>query len=221
MPGLELINADSLLVFRGMNVGTAKPTPAERAAAKHHLIDLREPDQGFTAADFARAAREVIAEIDARGGRALIVGGTGFYLKALIHGTWEAPPADAALRKTLEPVSSDALYRELEARDERSGASASAGTTATASSAPIEILRLSGQNAMRAPGAAGWRDSRIRASPRFWVIDRNPDDLERRIEARSREMVERGLWKRRARSALRYPGARALGSVGYREAVRY
>src|SRR4051812_31144276 len=78
-PSVEIINADSLLVYRGMNIGTAKPTLKELGQVAHHLIDIRDPNEAFTAAEFVKAAEEGIQSIHGRGKRALIVGGTGFY----------------------------------------------------------------------------------------------------------------------------------------------
>ena len=95
---LELINADSLLFYRYLDIGTAKPSSAERALAPHHGIDLRDPGESFTAADFREFTLRQIEEIHTRGNRALIVGGTGFYLKALLFGLWDAPQADPTLR---------------------------------------------------------------------------------------------------------------------------
>ncbi|MDP9071487.1 MAG: tRNA (adenosine(37)-N6)-dimethylallyltransferase MiaA [Actinomycetota bacterium] len=85
-PGVEIVSVDSMQVYRGMDVGTAKPTAAERAEVPHHLIDLADPDEDFTVARFQRAAREAIAGIEARGHRALLVAGTGLYLRAVVDG---------------------------------------------------------------------------------------------------------------------------------------
>ncbi len=105
---LEIISVDSALVYRGMDIGTAKPTPAERAATAHHLIDIRDPRDAYSAAEFARDARRLIAEIGARGRLPLLVGGTMLYFKALLHGLDEMPSADPALRQRIE---ADALAR--------------------------------------------------------------------------------------------------------------
>jgi tRNA dimethylallyltransferase len=84
LPGTELVSVDSMQVYRGMDIGTAKPTPAERAEVPHHLIDVADPAEEYTVARFQRAFRAVIADIEARGRRALLVGGTGLYLRAAI-----------------------------------------------------------------------------------------------------------------------------------------
>ena len=93
---IEIINADSLLVYRGLDIGTAKPTPDQLKQLPHHLIDILDPDQAFTAGDFFKAAHVAIAEIHDRGKRALVIGGTGFYLKALLFGLWGLPETSAS-----------------------------------------------------------------------------------------------------------------------------
>jgi tRNA dimethylallyltransferase len=108
----EVVSADSMQVYRGMDIGTAKPSPEERLQLPHHLIDIRNPDEQFTAGDFVRLAREVIDDISGRGNIPIVSGGTGFYLRNLVLGLPEAPPSDKAIR--------DALKLELQ----RNGAAA-------------------------------------------------------------------------------------------------
>jgi tRNA dimethylallyltransferase len=100
--GCEIVSVDSALVYRGMDIGTAKPSAAERAAVPHHLIDIREPTQPYSAAEFAADAKRLIADIRARGQRPLLVGGTMLYFKALIDGLDALPAANAAIRAELE-----------------------------------------------------------------------------------------------------------------------
>jgi tRNA dimethylallyltransferase len=100
--GCEIISVDSALVYRGMDIGTAKPSSAERAAVPHHLIDIREPTQPYSAAEFVNDAKRLMAEIRARGKRPLLVGGTMLYFKALIEGLDALPAADAAIRAQLD-----------------------------------------------------------------------------------------------------------------------
>ncbi|NDF65606.1 MAG: tRNA (adenosine(37)-N6)-dimethylallyltransferase MiaA, partial [Betaproteobacteria bacterium] len=92
---VDIISVDSALVYRGMDIGTAKPSTAEQAQVQHHLIDIRDPLDAYSAADFARDARELIHQIQARGRHPLLVGGTMLYLKALMDGLDELPQADA------------------------------------------------------------------------------------------------------------------------------
>lgn len=98
----EIISVDSALVYRGMDIGTAKPTPAELAAVPHHLINIRDPRQAYSAAEFVSDAQRLIGEITARGRLPLLVGGTMLYFKALLEGLDDMPKADAAIRSELE-----------------------------------------------------------------------------------------------------------------------
>lgn len=118
---VEVISVDSALVYRGMDIGTAKPTAAELAAVPHHLIDIRDPAQAYSAADFARDATRLIGEIAARGRTALLVGGTMLYFKALLDGLDELPAADPAVRTQLDARARaegwPALHAELQRVD--------------------------------------------------------------------------------------------------------
>jgi len=99
---VELVSIDSMQVYRGMDIGTAKPTPTERAAVMHHLVDILHPTQAYSAAQFVADARRLIAEVHARGRHALLVGGTMLYFKALTQGLDALPPADASVRAALD-----------------------------------------------------------------------------------------------------------------------
>lgn len=98
----EIINADSMQIYRGLDIGTAKPTDEQRSRIPHHLIDIVEPDQPFSAADFAVAAHAAIKDISGRGKRVLVVGGTGLYIRALLKGLVALPGASAELREALK-----------------------------------------------------------------------------------------------------------------------
>ena len=118
---VEVISVDSALVYRGMDIGTAKPTAAELAAVPHHLIDIRDPAQAYSAADFARDATRLVGEIAARGRTALLVGGTMLYFKALLDGLDDLPAADPAVRTQLDARARaegwPALHAELQRVD--------------------------------------------------------------------------------------------------------
>jgi len=211
---IEIINADSLLVYRGMNIGTAKPTPEELTRVRHHLIDVRDPDQAYNAGDFVRDVEATIAEIRSRGARPLIVGGTGFYLKALIYGMWEQAKSDPALRAELEREDNPTLYRSLLARDEKAALRIGVNDRYRLIRAH-ELLRLTGKT----PSELEAETEQRPADPRFalWIIDRDPADLERRIELRTRAMLTDGLLEEFRSLETRYPGAPPLSSVGYAE----
>jgi len=99
--GGEIISADSMQIYRHMDIGTAKPTAQEQSQARHHLVDIVDPDESFDAARFADVARRAIARLQERGKVPVIVGGTGFYIKALLHGLYPAPAPDPVLRERL------------------------------------------------------------------------------------------------------------------------
>ncbi len=122
--GAEIVNADSRLVYRGLDIGTAKPTADERRRVAHHLIDIRPPDDRLDVAEFAALARATIGEITSRGRRVLIVGGSGLYLRVLRGGIFEGPPASRELRDELaakaRELGVEGLHRELAAVDPES-----------------------------------------------------------------------------------------------------
>ncbi|HZQ56815.1 MAG TPA: tRNA (adenosine(37)-N6)-dimethylallyltransferase MiaA [Acidimicrobiales bacterium] len=115
-PGIELVSVDSMQVYRGMDIGTAKPSAAERAAVPHHLIDIASPAERFTVARFADEARAAIAGIEARGATAVCVGGTGLYVQALL-GDLSPPGEFPDVRENLTARAADDLYAELVRRD--------------------------------------------------------------------------------------------------------
>jgi tRNA dimethylallyltransferase len=215
-PGLEIVNADSLLVFRHMDIGTAKPTLEERHAIPHHLVDIRDPDQNFTAGDFVREANTALEDIRSRGGRALVVGGSGFYLKALLYGLWDAPPADVALRAELEGRTSPELYAELEKRDPESAYRIGVNDRYRLVRA-LELLHLTGKSPSELQAAKHDPDPRFR----LWVIDRTQEELIKRVAQRTRAMVRSGLIEEVRMVAERFPGARPLGSVGYAQVLEH
>ena len=117
----EIVGADSMQIYRRMDIGTAKPTPAERAACPHHMIDIVDPDLDFDAAAYATMASGIIRQTIDRGRTVFVVGGTGFYVKALIHGLFEKGPSDPAVRRRLkqqlESEGSAVLVRRLQKID--------------------------------------------------------------------------------------------------------
>ena len=113
----EIVSADSIQIYRYMDIGSAKPTPSELAQAPHHMIDIRDPDQDFSAGDYLREARSVISDILEKGKVPLVVGGTGLYIRTLTGGIAEIPPADHELRKRLrdqeESEGAGSLFKKL------------------------------------------------------------------------------------------------------------
>jgi tRNA dimethylallyltransferase len=117
----EIVGADSMQIYRYMDIGTAKPTPVEQAAAHHHMIDIVDPDQDFDAAAYALEATACVQQIIDRGRIAIVVGGTGFYIKALLYGLFEEAPSDPRIRRRFsrqaEIEGTTALHRQLKAID--------------------------------------------------------------------------------------------------------
>jgi tRNA dimethylallyltransferase len=149
-PGLdaEIISVDSALVYRGMDIGTAKPTPEERALVPHHLIDIRDPAQSYSAAEFVADARRLVAEIRARGKRVLLVGGTMLYFKALFEGLAALPPADPDLRADIEAEARTAGWPALHAQlaqVDPATAARLAPNDAQRIQRALEVFRLTGQ----------------------------------------------------------------------------
>lgn len=214
---IEIVNADSLLVYRGLDIGTAKPAPAELAEVPHHLIDIRNPDEPFTAGEFFREAQRALQGIEARGKRALIVGGTGFYIKALLFGLWQAPAADPAVRERLSQLPDAELYSRLESRDAASALRIGPRDRYRLVRA-LELIELTGKTPSELQAEAP-----SEPDPRFelWVVDRPQAELDRRIAARTQAMLDAGLLEEVRRIRERFPSSRPLQAVGYAQACAY
>ncbi len=220
--GAEIVSADSMQVYRRLDIGTAKPTGAERARVPHHLLDLVEPDERFDAVRYCAAADAAIAEVDARGRRVLVVGGTGLYLRVLLFGLAELPPPDPARR------------RELELEAERVGNVALHGRLAGID--PAAASRIHPADRFRIVralevAAAGRPISELQAEHRFAepryphrmvALEVERGELRARILGRAREMLEAGLLGevRGILGAGFSAELRPLQAFGYREPVR-
>ena len=145
--GGEIVNADALQVYRGFDIGTAKPTAEERARVPHHLVDILEPAETYSAGEFARRARRAITEIEGRGRVPIVVGGSGLYLRALLAGISPIPPGDpavrAALRARLAEDGLPALAAELARRDPETAARLAPGDSQRVLRA-LEVALVSG-----------------------------------------------------------------------------
>ena len=138
--GGEIVSADSMQVYRGMDIGTAKPTPEERRRIPHHLLDVVDPDQPFDASRYCDLARGVIARLHGEGKPVFVVGGTGLYIRALLGGLIAGPGADESLRQSLreedERWGTPHLYEKLRARDPQAAAADQSPVTPSGSSGP-------------------------------------------------------------------------------------
>ena len=227
--GGEIVSVDSALVYRGLDIGSAKPTAEELAAVPHHLIDIRDPWQPYSAAEFAADARRAIEGIVARGRVPILAGGTGLYFHALLDGLSEMPQADPAVRAELEAeaqaVGWSTLHARLHALDPQAAARIHA-TDAQRIQRALEVHRISGRT------MSAWRGE-ARARPdlpcRVLRLALAPADravLHTRIERRFDTMLDAGFLDEvqglRALAPLReHPrplDLPALRAVGYRQA---
>jgi tRNA dimethylallyltransferase len=218
----EIVSADSQQVYRGMDVGTAKATAEERAGVRHHLIDVVTPSEEMTAARYAALADQAIADIAARGRHPIVAGGTGLYVRALLHGLFEGPPADPVLRARLERKGAPALHARLAAVDPEAAARIDANDLRRIVRA-LEVHELTGT-----PISVHQRAHDIRRAPRRYparVVGLDPPRalLARRIEERVQRMLAAGLVDEvRALAAAGHDlGRRAFDAIGYREARAY
>ncbi len=220
--GAEIVGADSVQVYRGLDIGSAKPTPQERAQARHHLIDVAEPTESFSAARYARLAGEAVTDITARGKRALVVGGTGLYIKALVFGLAPTPPVDQELRQRLrqewEEQGPSALHQRLAERDPATATRLHPHDRQRVLRA-LEVALQSGAPLSRRQQAHGFGAPRY---PHLIIgLERPRTELNQRIEERARAMWQGGLLEE-VRGLLARgvpPDAPGLASLGYRQAV--
>jgi tRNA dimethylallyltransferase len=220
---LEIISIDSAQVYRGLDIGTAKPDRSERARIVHHLIDIIEPEESYSAARFAREAGDLIDAVIARGRLPLLVGGTMLYAKALRTGLHDLPQADPTIRRQLDHEASrlgwPALHSRLAAID-ASTASRLAPGDAQRIQRALEVWMLTGRplSAWLAEGS-GSPTSR-RSILRIALEPSERSVLHTRIENRFRSMIEAGLVEE-VRALRRRPGLHAampsMRSVGYRQ----
>ena len=217
----EIVNCDSLQLYRGFDIGTAKVLGAERREIPHHLIDLLVPDQLFTAGDYARTARAVLHEITARGRIPVVVGGTGFYLRALLEGLSPGPQRDTALRDRLlgrEQKRPGSLHRILSRLDPEAAARVHKNDqNKTLRALEIRLLEGRPRSALFAGGRAplaGFQPIRVGLNP--------PRDLLfRRLDERTAAMFDRGLIDevRHLLAAGVSANAKPFESLGYRQAL--
>ena len=219
--GGEIISVDSMQVYRGLDIGTAKPTAAERARVPHHLIDVAELTQPFDAAKFVSLANLAVTEIQSHGRVPIFCGGTGLYFKAYLEGLGEAPPADPALRAELEAMPLVALLRELEQHDPATFAKIDRHNPRRVIRA-VEVIRLTGKPFSQQ--RAEWK-SKVQSpeSKVIFALTRSAEDLRVRINARVDEMFTRGLVDETRRLLERglEQNKTAMQAIGYRQVVEH
>jgi len=218
---VEIVSVDSALVYRGMDIGTAKPSAEERALVPHHLIDIRDPAQAYSAAEFVGDAQRLMAEINARGRIALLVGGTMLYFKALFEGLDAMPPADAALRAQIEAEAArdgwPALHAQLAQVDPVTAARLAPADSQRIQRA-LEVYRATGRPIS---SFHGQREQRGHAMPLFSLEPQQRSWLHERIAQRFDAMLAAGFLDEmkalRARGNLT-PDLPSMRCVGYRQA---
>lgn len=189
--GGEIISVDSMQVYRGLDIGTAKPTAAEQSRIPHHLIDIAALTESFDAARFARLAKQAVADIQSRKRVPILCGGTGLYFKAFLDGVGEAPRAEPGLRARLEATPLSELLRQLEQLDPVTFARIDQKNTRRVIRA-IEVIQLTGRPFSEQ--RADWTRKQPSAGAAcFFGLTRSPEDLRARIDTRVYEMFEHGL----------------------------
>jgi len=214
---LEIINADSVCFYQGFNIGSAKPTPEELAQVPHHLINNANPNDNYHAGQFLKDCTLILSKIHARGKRAMIVGGSGFYLKSLRLGLWEAPATSPEFRETLEPKTNAELFEKLKNVDSAHANKIGVNDRYRIIRA-LEIIELGGKRPSDLEGAMP-----TETNPNFelWVVDRDKDELSARIRARIDQMLAAGFLDEVKELREKYPDSKTLCAVGYQQVIDY
>jgi len=220
----EIISLDSMALYRGMDIGTAKPTPRQRGAVPHHLVDVIEPHQQYSLAEYVEAAQRCVGEITARGLEVLFVGGTPLYLKGLLRGIFEGPPADWEFRRRLHEEARqngpDYLHRRLLQVDRDSAGRLHPNDTRRIIRA-LEVFEETGRPISELQRQ--FEIGREAEACRVFVLNWPRRDLHARIDNRVEEMFSAGLVDEVRRLLARpEPLSRtARAAVGYREVIEH
>jgi tRNA dimethylallyltransferase len=220
----EILSLDSMAVYRGMDIGTAKPSPAQRERVPHHLIDIAAPSEEFSLSEFVDAAHAEIAKIKGRGREVLFVGGTPLYLKALLRGVYQGPPADWGFRqqieRELEVVPVAALHQRLQVIDPLLAAKLHPNDKRRIIRG-LEVFKLTGQRLSHLQ--TQFDEGRPASTVRVFVLSWAREVLHRRIDARVEQMFAAGLVEEVRRLLAEYGtlSRTAVQAVGYREVIEY
>lgn len=220
----EILSVDSMAVYRGMDIGTAKPTPSEREIVPHHLIDIRDPTDEYSVAEFLNDAHRVASEVRARGKRVLLVGGTPLYLKSLLCGFFQGPEADWDFRKEIEEevsqTGSELLHKRLAQVDPLSAHRIMPNDIRRMTRA-LEVVKLTGLP------LSHWQTQferfAIPKKSRAFVLAWDRSVLHQRVAARVESMVQLGLVEEVRRLIDRFGGLGRTASqaVGYKEPIEF
>ena len=226
-PAIELISMDSALVYRGMDIGTAKPSPEERRKVTHHLIDIIAPSESYSAARFVSQAQEAAADIRSRGNTPVMVGGTMLYYKAFIEGLDDLPSAPAeiceAIAAEARSVGWPQLHAQLAGIDPETASRLNPNDAQRISRA-LELHRLTGRSMSRLIAESAGRRPSSQGENQLQVVALQPEDrawLHERIAVRFQQMMAQGFLDE-VRQLMQLPGMHAqlpsMRCVGYRQA---
>ncbi|MCO6043829.1 tRNA (adenosine(37)-N6)-dimethylallyltransferase MiaA [Aeoliella sp. ICT_H6.2] len=220
----EIVSLDSMAIYRGMDIGTAKPCPKEQAAVPHHLIDIRDPAEEYSVAQYLEDAEQVVRTIRSRGRQVLFVGGTPMWLKCLLRGLFEGPPANWELREQIEREAAalvpGELHKRLEQVDPLAASQIHPNDTRRLIRA-LEVFRSTGEPISHQQ--MEFEEARPADQCRVFVLDRPRDELHRRIEARVDRMLVDGLVDEVRRLTVdgKQLGRTSSQAVGYQEVLAY
>jgi len=218
--GGEIISVDSMQVWRGLDIGTAKPTAAQQKQIPHHLIDVVGLTESFDAARFVQLANGAVAQIQKRGHIPIFCGGTGLYFKGFCEGLGQAPPADANVRLTLEATPLTELLAELEKKDPVCFQQIDKQNPRRVVRA-LEVIRLTGKPF--SVQKSSWAKPSTKPASRFFGLIRHPDDLQKRINQRVDKMFDNGLVSETQELLTKglAENRTAMQALGYRQVVDY
>jgi len=220
----EIISLDSMAIYRGLDIGTAKPTPEQQAELQHHLIDIVDADEEFSIACYLDAAHAKIAEIKDRGNEVLFVGGTPLYLKALLRGLTSGPPANWQLREEIEAevaeLGPQGLYERLQQLDPLAASQIHPHDTRRLIRA-VEVFRITGEPISHTQ--MQFEEENTAEDCRVFVLRRSREEQYERINARVDQMLERGLEDevQGLVAGGNQLGRTASQAVGYQEVLEY
>jgi tRNA dimethylallyltransferase len=218
----EIVNCDSVAMYRELDIGTAKPTAAERAHAPHHLLDCVAPTEFVTAGEYARQAREALNDIQTRGHLPIVVGGTGLYLRALLDGLFPGPQRSEELREQLRERASQRGSKYL--HQMLQGLDSSAAARIHAHDKPKLIRAIEVCLSSREKMSELWQQGRDRLEGfRVFRLGLDPDRqaLYERINRRAQEMFNRGLIEETRELLEKYGSGGPLSSLGYKQALQF
>ncbi len=210
----EIISADSQQCYRGLDAGTAKPSPEERARARHHLLDVADPEEQLDAAAFVKLAEAAMTDIAARGKRVIVAGGTGLWIRALLHGLLAAPAASPALRAQLRQQGVSDLHAKLQRVDPAAARRILPGDRVRIERA-LEVHALSGRRLSDLQQEHGFAEARHQALTFF--LDPPRELLRERIASRTRQLFASGALRRETEWLLARGATKALKIIGYGE----